>query len=85
MDEDTLATINARLSGHRVAGDDDSVEAAVRYTGVSVFPGWELYAPIAGAEQTLFDMLRGATVVLDEPDTLDEAHEVWWTKLTDSP
>ena len=83
VDEDTLATINARLSGHRVAGDEDSVEASVRYTGVSVFPGWELYAPIAGAEQTLFDMLPGATVVLDEPDTLNEAHDAWWTKLTE--
>ena len=56
----------------------------MRYTGVSVFPGWELYAPIAGADQTLFDMLPRATVVLDEPDTLNEAHDAWWTKLTEA-
>ena len=84
VDEDTLAAINARLSGHRLAGDEEAVEEAVRYSGVSVFPGWELYAPVAGAEQAFFDLLPGATVVLDEPDTLNEAHDLWWTKLTDA-
>ena len=49
-----------------------SIEQAVRSTGVSVFPGWELYAPVAGAEQSFFDLLPGATVVLDEPDALTE-------------
>ena len=83
VDEGTLAAINARLSGHRVGGDEEAVEEAVRYSGVSVFPGWELYAPIAGATQTLFDLLPGATVVLDEPDTLNEAHDAWWTKLSE--
>jgi transcription-repair coupling factor (superfamily II helicase) len=83
VDEDTLAAINARLSGHRISGDEEAVEEAVRYSGVSVFPGWELYAPVAGTRQTFFDLLPGATLVLDEPDTLDEAHESWWTKLTE--
>ncbi len=84
VDEDTLAAINARLSGHRLAGDEEAVEASVRYSGVSVFPGWELYAPVAAAGQTFFDLLPGATVVLDEPDTLNEVHDTWWTKLTDA-
>ena len=84
VDEDTLAAINARLSGHRLEGDEEMIEKAVRSTGMSVFPGWELYAPVAGAEQTFFDLLPGATVVLDEPDTLDEMHDAWWTKLTEA-
>ena len=83
VDEDTLAAINARLSGHRLAGDEDAVEEAAHYSGVSVFPGWELYAPVAGAKQTLFDLLPGATVVLDEPVTLSEAHDAWWVRLTE--
>jgi transcription-repair coupling factor (superfamily II helicase) len=83
VDEDTLAAVNARLSGHRIAGDQEAVEEAVRYSGVSVFPGWELYAPVAGAKQSFFDLLPSATVVLDEPDTLSEAHDTWWTKLTE--
>ena len=84
VDEDTLAAINARLTGNRLAGDEETLETAVRYTGVSVFPGWELYAPVAGAEHNFFDLLPGATVVLDEPDTLNEAHETWWAKLTEA-
>ena len=84
VEEDTLAAINARLSGHRVAGAEEAVEEAVRYSGVSVFPGWELYAPVAGANQALFDLLPGATVVLDEPDTLIESHAAWWARLTDA-
>src|SRR5664279_2516797 len=83
VDENTQAAINARLSGHRLAGDDGAVEAAVRYAGVSVFPGWELYAPLAGADRNLFDLVPGATVVLDEPEALAEAHAAWWTKLTE--
>ena len=83
VDEDTLAAINARLSGHRLEGDDELIERAVRSTGMSVFPGWELYAPVAGADRSFFDLLPGATVVLDEPDTLAESQDAWWTKLTE--
>ena len=81
VDENTLAAINARLSGHRLAGDDEIIEEAVRATGMSVFPGWELYAPVAGADRSFFDLFPGATVVLDEPDGLTEAQDNWWTKL----
>ncbi len=84
VEEDTLAAINARLSGHRLSGNEEAVEEAARYSGVSVFPGWELYAPVAGGKQTFFDLLPGATVVLDEPDSLNESHDAWWSKLTDA-
>ena len=84
VDEDTLAAINARLSGHRLEGDDEMIEKSVRSTGMSVFPGWELYAPVAGADRSFFDLLPGATVVLDEPDALIEAQDSWWTKLTEA-
>ena len=43
-----------------------------------------MYAPVAGAKQTFFDLLPGATIVLDEPDALNELHDAWWTKLTDA-
>ena len=84
VDENTLAAINARLSGHRLEGDDEFVEEAVRSTGMSVFPGWELYAPVAGADRSFFDLLPGATIALDEPDLLTEAQDTWWTKLTEA-
>jgi len=82
VDEETLAAINARLTGERLEGSAELIERAVRATGVSVFPGWELYAPVAGASDTLFDLMPRAVVILDEPDLADETLDAWWTKLT---
>jgi len=82
--EETLAAINARLTGERLAGSEEMIERAVRDAGVAVFPGWELYAPIAGANESLFDLLPNAAVLLDEPERLDEAHDAWWTRVTEA-
>ncbi len=84
VEEDTLAAINARLVGDRLAGDAAAVDQTVRATGVALFPGWELYAPIVGARESIFDLLPGAVVLLDEPDALAEAHDAWWTRVTDA-
>jgi transcription-repair coupling factor (superfamily II helicase) len=83
VEEETLAAINARLSGDRLAGSEEMIERAVRAAGVTVFPGWELYAPAAGASETFFDLLPRATVLLDEPDSLEETQDHWWTKVTE--
>ena len=83
VEEEMLAAINARLSGERLAGSEEVIERAVRDTGVSVFPGWELYAPVAGAKESLFDLLPSAAIVLDEPDLLNETQDAWWAKLTE--
>src|SRR5271166_1880859 len=83
VEEATLAAINARLSGGRLAGNEEVIEEAVRAIGVAVFPGWELYAPIVGAKQSIFDLLPGAVVMLDEPDALEEAHDAWWTRIAE--
>ena len=80
--EETLAAINARLTGERLEGSTELIERSVRATGVSVFPGWELYAPIAGGSETLFDLMPRAVAILDEPDRLDETLDACWTKLT---
>src|SRR5271166_998497 len=84
VQEQTLAAINARLSGERLAGSEEMIQRAVRDTGVSVFPGWEMYAPVAGARETFFDLLSGAAVILDEPDLLTEAHDAWWARVTEA-
>jgi transcription-repair coupling factor (superfamily II helicase) len=84
VEEETLAAINARLSGERLAGSEELIERTVRATGVTVFPGWELYAPVAGAQESFFDLLPNATVVLDEPDSLTDGLDAWWTKVTES-
>ncbi len=85
VEEETLAAINARLTGGRLTGSEEVIEEAVRATGVAVFPGWELYAPAAATKENFFDdLLPGATIVLDEPDALNIAHDTWWAKVNEA-
>ena len=77
-----LGAIHTRLSGERIAGSNEEiVEAAVRAGGVTVFPGWEFYAPVAGADRTVFDLLPRATVLLDEPDQLRAEFDRFWSRV----
>jgi transcription-repair coupling factor (superfamily II helicase) len=77
-----LGAIHTRLSGKRIAGtSEEIVEAAVRSGGVTVFPGWEFYAPVAGSDRTVFDLLPRATVLLDEPDLLRSEFDRFWTRV----
>ncbi len=69
VSDQLLGAIHTRLSGKRITGNEEIVEAAVRSGGVTVFPGWEFYAPVAGADRTVFDLLPHAAVLLDEPET----------------
>ncbi len=69
VSDDLLGAIHVRLSGKRITGAEEVVEQAVRSGGVSVFPGWEFYAPVAGADRTVFDLLPHAVVLVDEPDS----------------
>jgi transcription-repair coupling factor (superfamily II helicase) len=84
-----LAAIHARLSGKRVSGSEEALAEAARSGGVSVFPGWEFFAPVyvengAGAANTLFDLMPDAAVLLDEPERLAADHDSWWQRLTDA-
>jgi len=76
-----LGAIHTRLSGKRISGSAEIVEAAVRSGGVTVFPGWEFYAPVAGADCTVFDLLARAAVLLDEPDMLREEFDRFWARV----
>jgi transcription-repair coupling factor (superfamily II helicase) len=82
VSEETLAAIHARLSRNRVGGSEAELASAATATGVTIFPGWEFYAAIAGADQTLFDLLPSAAVLLDEPSAITTESEKWWEKLT---
>src|SRR5271169_1241195 len=79
-----LGAIHTRLSGKRITGSEEIVEAAVRSGGVTVFPGWEFYAPVAGADRTVFDLLPGAAVLLDEPDLLRAEFDRFWTRVEEA-
>jgi transcription-repair coupling factor (superfamily II helicase) len=86
VNDQLLGAIHARLSGKRIVGSgregsEEIVEAAVRAGGVTVFPGWEFYAPVAGAESSIFDLFTRAAVLLDEPDQLRQEFDHFWTRV----
>ena len=84
VSEQLLGAIHARLSGKRITGTEEVVEQAVRSGGVTVFPGWEFYAPVAGADRSLFDLLPLAAVVVDEPENVHRELEKTWSRIEDA-
>ncbi len=86
--ENLLAAVHARLSRQRIdvdAGPDStteelSIEAAAA-GGVSVFPGWEFFAAVAGAESHLLKLLPKAVLFVDEPGMVRNQIDRWWNKV----
>ena len=70
--------------GSALPATEEIVEQAVRAGGVTVFPGWEFYTPVAGANQTIFDLLPHATVMADEPDTLQREFDHAWSRIEEA-
>jgi transcription-repair coupling factor (superfamily II helicase) len=79
--EAALAAVHARLSGSRLAGSEQELQRSVRAGGVGVFPGWEFYAPVAGASQDVTSLLLKAAVAIVEPADVNRAIESWWSRL----
>jgi transcription-repair coupling factor (superfamily II helicase) len=84
ISDQVLGAIHTRLSGKRIGGSEEVVEAAVRSGGITVFPGWEFYAPVAGADGSLFELLPRAAVLLDEPELLTREFDRFWTRLDEA-
>src|SRR5436189_4259335 len=84
VSDDLLGAIHARLSGKRITGAEEIIEQAVRSGGVTVFPGWEFYAPVAGSVGTIFDLMPNAVVIADEPDALHAGLDASWQKVEDA-
>ncbi len=68
---------SGRESNAGVASDDR------RWGGnATIFPGWEFYAPVAGAKSTLLDLLGpGTRVFTEEPAMVQNQGERWWNKV----
>jgi transcription-repair coupling factor (superfamily II helicase) len=81
VSDQLLGAIHTRLSGKRIAGAEEIIEAAVRAGGVTTFPGWEFYAPVAGADRTVFDLLPRAAVLLSEPEEIRSEFDRFWTRV----
>ncbi len=82
--QELLGAIHGRLSGKRVSGTPELVEQAARAGGVTVFPGWEFYAPVAGADRGLFDLLPQAAVMVDEPDNVKHELDRVWARIEEA-
>ncbi len=90
--EKVLQAINARLtrSGTAAAAELEGGETpaelqthvATRTGEATVFPGWEFFAPVAGASSTLLDLLGPQTrVFIEEPAMIRNQGERWWNKV----
>src|SRR5579864_6976548 len=84
VSDQLLGAIHTRLSGKRISGSEEIVEAAVQAGGVTVFPGWEFYAPVAGADRTVFDLLPNAAVLVDESDLLRAEFGRFWSRVEEA-
>jgi transcription-repair coupling factor (superfamily II helicase) len=89
--EKLLAAINARLTragtaGAALEGGEEPVElqthVSMRTGEATVFPGWEFFAPVAGANKILLDLLGPSTrVFVEEPAMVRNQGDRWWNKV----
>jgi transcription-repair coupling factor (superfamily II helicase) len=71
ISEDLLAAVHQRLTG------DDRPDPS----GATVFPGWEFFCPVAGADRTLFDLFPVVQVFQEEPAMVSNQLDRWWNKI----
>ena len=82
VSEELLAAVHQRLTGSRLdAEDPELLSRALVAGGVSVFPGWEFFCPVAGADRTLFDLFPKGQVLLEEPAMVRNQLDRWWNKV----
>jgi transcription-repair coupling factor (superfamily II helicase) len=84
--ERLLAAVHARLTRQRVDFDQDAVDAemaaeAAAAGGVSVFPGWEFFSAVAGADKSLLSLAPRCTLFIEEPAMVLNQIERWWNKV----
>ena len=80
--ERLLAAVNGRLSRQRIEVEDEEMAAeAAAAGGVSVFPGWEFFASVAGAERSLLTLMPRSALFIDEPAMVRNQIDRWWNKV----
>src|ERR1700722_3344082 len=80
--EHLLAAVHARLSRQRLEGEDEEMSAdEAAATGVSVFPGWEFFTSVAGADTTLLKLLPRCVLFVEEPAMVRNQIDRWWNKV----
>ncbi|HMG85780.1 MAG TPA: transcription-repair coupling factor [Terracidiphilus sp.] len=86
--EHLLAAVHARLSKQRVqitdGASEDEEEMAIEAEaagGVSVFPGWEFFSSVAGADHHLLNLLPRSVLFVEEPAMVRNQIDRWWSKV----
>ena len=80
--ERLLAAVHGRLSRERVTGEDEEMAAeAAAAGGVSVFPGWEFFTTVAGAEKSLLSLAPKCALFVEEPAMVRNQIDRWWNKV----
>ena len=89
--EALLESINARLTrsgaaGAAIEGGETPAELQTHVAGntreATIFPGWEFYAPVAGARSSLLELMGQHTrVFVEEPAMVLNQGERWWNKV----
>jgi transcription-repair coupling factor (superfamily II helicase) len=80
--ERLLAAVHARLSRQRVEGENEEMAAEMAAAGgVTVFPGWEFFTAVAGAEQSLLTLAPKCALFIDEPAMVRNQIDRWWSKV----
>jgi len=83
--EHLLAAVHGRLNRQRLEVEDADEEAmaveAAAAGGVSVFPGWELFSAVAGAEKSLLSLCPKCALFIDEPAMVRNQIDRWWNKV----
>jgi transcription-repair coupling factor (superfamily II helicase) len=88
--ERLLAAVHGRLNRKRVeleGADEDSPETeemAVELAaagGVSVFPGWEFFSAVAGADKSLLTLVPKCALFVEEPAMVRNQIDRWWNKV----
>jgi len=81
--EKVLEAINARLTKGAPRLDSETWDGPAARTGeATIFPGWEFFAPVAGATKSLLDLLgRDTRVFVEEPAMIKNQGERWWNKV----
>ena len=80
--ERLLAAVHGRLNGDRVEGEDDEMAAGLAAAGgVSVFPGWEFFSAVAGADKSLLTLLPKCALFIEEPAMVRNQIDRWWNKV----
>jgi transcription-repair coupling factor (superfamily II helicase) len=80
--ERLLAAVNGRMSRQRIEVEDEEMAAeAAAAGGVSVFPGWEFFSPVAGAERSLLALIPRCALFIDEPAMVRNQIDRWWNKV----